>query len=305
MTPTVSPTRATVRGAVTVVAASAITTAAASAALRCADCRLQRLERTNFHGRTVSLRGGVGAAAGSVAAGACAGRLLYNAAESNTVNTAVAAVTAVTAAGAAGLIDDLDAGAHDGDTPAKGLKGHLMALRRGHVTTGALKVVGIGAGAVVAGGMITRGRPQTGVLRTAADAVTNAVVIASWANLHNLLDLRPGRALKAAVLTAAPLLADRRTGAASRALAAGTLGVAGAALREDLGETTMLGDTGANAVGALVGTALAAHPRVGARVAAALVGTGLVLASERFSFTRVIEGNRFLSAVDRFGRRAS
>ena len=34
------------------------------------------LERTNFHGRAVSLRGGVGAAAGSVAAGRVAGRLM-------------------------------------------------------------------------------------------------------------------------------------------------------------------------------------------------------------------------------------
>lgn len=294
-------------GHATVAAASAITTAAVSAALGRAGSRLRRrLERTNFHGRAVSLRGGVGAAAGAAAAGACAGRLLHDANVPAGANVATAAVTAVAAAGAAGLVDDLDAGAHDGDAPAKGLKGHLAALRRGHVTTGALKVVGIGAGALVAGGLITRGRIQAGALAAVADAATNAVVIASWANLHNLLDLRPGRALKAAALTAVPLLADRSpSAAASRALAAGTLGVAGATLPEDLGETTMLGDTGANAVGALVGTTLAAHPRVGVRVAAALAGTGLVLASERVSFTRVIEGNRFLSAVDRCGRRAS
>lgn len=306
MTLTVSPTRDSARGAVAVVAASMIATAAVSAALGRADSRLQRLARTNFHGRTVSLRGGVGAATGSVAAGACTGRLLHDASLPASANVAVAAVTATTAAGAVGLIDDLDAGAHDGDVPAKGLKGHLAALRRGHVTTGALKVMGIGAGAVVAGGLIARSRPQTGALSAAADTANNAVVIASWANLHNLLDLRPGRALKAAALTAAPLLADRRpAAAASRALAAGTIGVAGASLPEDLGENTMLGDTGANAVGALVGTALAAHPSAGVRVAAALTGTGLVLASERVSFTRVIESNRFLSAVDRFGRRAS
>ena len=36
----------------------------------------QGLERTNFHGRTVSLRGGAGAAAGSVMAAIETGRLL-------------------------------------------------------------------------------------------------------------------------------------------------------------------------------------------------------------------------------------
>ena len=90
------------------------------------------LERTNFHGRAVSLRGGVGAAAGSVAAGRVAGRLMnHPATRGSERGVMVAAVVPVAAAGAAGLVDDLDAGAHDGDAPAKGLAGHLGALSRG------------------------------------------------------------------------------------------------------------------------------------------------------------------------------
>ena len=67
-------------------------------------------------------------------------------------------------------------------------------------------------------------------------------------------------------------------------------------------ERTMLGDTGANALGALVGTALAAHPCHLLRVVAAGTATALVLASERVSFTQVIESTPLLDALDRCGR---
>ena len=222
----------------------------------------------------------------------------------------MAALVATTAAGAAGLADDLDAGAHDGGTPAKGLAGHLGALARGRVTTGVLKIAVIGSGALVSGVLLARCRGPVsggrGPVPTAVDAVTSAVTIAAWANVHNLLDLRPGRALKTAALLSGCLLADRREGTeAARTLAAGALGVAVAALPEDLMEDTMLGDTGANAVGALVGTALAAHPGRTVRVLAALAGTALVLASERVSFTRVIAHTPVLAALDGLGRHAS
>lgn len=269
-----------------------------------------RLERTNFRGRTTSLRGGVGAAAGAVAASARIDRAVPG-----SEAVAVAALVATTTAGVAGLADDLDAGAHDGGAPVKGLTGHLGALARGRVTTGALKVVVIGSGALVSGVLLARYRNRSllgpvagarGPLAVAVDAATGAAVIAAWANVHNLLDLRPGRALKTAALLSGSLLIDRRRGAgASRALAAGALGIVAAALPEDLLEDTMLGDTGANAVGALVGTALAAHPGRAVRGLAALVGTGLVLASERVSFTRVIAGTPVLAALDGLGRRPS
>ena len=291
-------------GAVSTALAALGTTLSWSQGIAKFDAVARRLERVNFRGRTVSLRGGVGVAAGAVAASAQLGRALGAGAG---MRPAAAAVAATGAAGAAGLIDDLDAGAHDGQTPAKGLKGHLSALARGRVTTGAVKIAVIGSGALVAGVLLARHRAAAAPLRrpaaTALDAVVSAVTIASWADVHNLLDLRPGRALKAAALLTAPLLADRRrAAAASRALAAGCLGAAAAALPGDLMEETMLGDTGANALGALAGTALAAHPARPVRVAAAAAGTGRVLASERVSFTRVIARTPALAALDAVGR---
>ncbi|WP_311472975.1 hypothetical protein [uncultured Actinomyces sp.] len=291
-------------GAVSAALAALGTTLSWSQGLARFDVVARRLERVNFRGRTVSLRGGVGVAAGALAAGAQVGRALGGAAGAR---PAAAAVAATGAAGAAGLIDDLDAGAHDGQTPAKGLKGHLGALARGRVTTGALKIAVIGSGALVAGVLLARHRSATAAPRrrgaTALDAAVSALTIASWADVHNLLDLRPGRALKAAALLTAPLLVDRRPAAAAcRALAAGCLGATAAALPGDLMEETMLGDTGANALGALVGTALAAHPARPVRALSAAAGTGLVLASERVSFTRVIARTPALAALDALGR---
>lgn len=291
-------------GAVSAALAALGTTLSWSQGLARFDVVARRLERVNFRGRTVSLRGGVGVAAGALAAGAQVSRALGGAAGAR---PAAAAVAATGAAGAAGLIDDLDAGAHDGQTPAKGLKGHLGALARGRVTTGALKIAVIGSGALVAGVLLARHRSATAAPRrrgaTALDAAVSALTIASWADVHNLLDLRPGRALKAAALLTAPLLVDRRPAAAAcRALAAGCLGATAAALPGDLMEETMLGDTGANALGALVGTALAAHPARPVRALSAAAGTGLVLASERVSFTRVIARTPALAALDALGR---
>ena len=129
-------------------------------------------------------------------------------------------------------------------------------------------------------------------------------VIAGTANLLNLLDLRPGRALKAGlVLVAAQEALDGRTAhAGSRALGGGVLGVAAAALPDDLRGETMLGDAGANALGAAIGlrSALtASRPRLVCELAAL---AALTLASERISFTRVIEQTPGLRELDALGR---
>ena len=86
------------------------------------------------------------------------------------------------------------------------------------------------------------------------------------------------------------------------AWSAGLAGAALAGLPFDLREEGMLGDAGANALGAVVGTLLLAGPMWLLWAAAALL-VALQLASERVSFSRVIEANRVLRAADRLGRR--
>ncbi len=271
--------------------------------LRRKRIKASQWERTNFHGATVSLRGGVAMAGAAVASAAVASAL------SDQPRAAMGGVVASLGGAVAGYIDDVDQGAHDGGKVAKGLKGHLGALAHGQVTTGVIKIAGIGASALAASALV--GSKATSVGGKVADLVLNTVLIAGTANLANLLDLRPGRALKATVLVAAPLsyfsCAAAKTSAspasAQRLLASGLNAAAITALVEDLQETTMLGDTGANAAGALLGTSLAANDSWKLRLGTALGVVGLILASEKVSFSKVIAANPALNWLDQLWRR--
>jgi hypothetical protein len=199
-------------------------------------------------------------------------------------------------AAAFGGYDDLA-----GDGSSRGFRGHLGALRRGELTTGAVKIVGIGGtglAAALAAGSRAGQRPPATV--TAADTLINAGLIAGSANLLNLFDLRPGRAIKVATV-AAGLLATL-PGEGGEACAA-PLAAAVALLPEDLGERSMLGDAGANALGAMLGVAATRLPRT-ARIAALVGVAGLTAASEVVSFSRVIEQTGPLRWLDLLGRRA-
>ncbi len=221
-----------------------------------------RWQRGNHRGRTVSLLSGPAlAAAAAVSADL----------------PRTAALVAVGGAAAVGAYDDA-VGAGD----ARGLRGHLRALRHGRVTSGAVKVVGLAATGLTACALLEGARGRRSLL-------VGGAVVAGAANLLNLLDLRPGRALKAGAAAAA-LLGQPGPAAAAAAL-----------LPADLQERTMLGDAGANALGALLGLALldGAPQR---REAALGVLVALTLVSEVVSYSRVIDAVPPLRWVDRAGR---
>ncbi|MGP4013745.1 hypothetical protein [Streptomyces sp. 4N124] len=222
---------------------SALLTRATVAVLR-AKAPGERWHRTNYAGRTVELYAGPAAAV---------------AATLGTAHARPAAALAVAAAGACGAYDDV-AGDH-----RRGFRAHLSALRQGEVTSGAVKLFGIGAAGLVAGALLKE-KP--------VDKVLAGVVIAGAAHFVNLVDVRPGRAAGAVLLLGAPGLL--REGADVAAVA---MGAAGAVLPDDLGERAMLGDTGAHALGAALGAAVvASNGRAGlvahaaAVVAAAVCG---------------------------------
>lgn len=276
------------RGLLYALAGAAIGAAAARAAYaaftrnRPADLS-GRWTRKNHRGEPITLLEGPAFVAGSGAAAALTpglpGRLR------------VAALVAGVGSGALGAYDDLY-----GTTSSKGFKGHLTALARGEVTSGAVKILGIGATGLGAAALVSKGP---------VDTLVNGATIAGAANLANLFDLRPGRAIKVGLLAGGPLLAASlfRGSPAAAALAAVPLGAAAALLPEDLGERAMLGDAGANSLGALLG--LAAVTKLGRPGRYAVLGTvaALTAASEKISFTKVIAGNPLLNRLDMLGRR--
>jgi UDP-N-acetylmuramyl pentapeptide phosphotransferase/UDP-N-acetylglucosamine-1-phosphate transferase len=151
--------------------------------------------------------------------------------------------------------------------PERGFRAHLRAGR----TTGVLKLAGI---------------PLYGLLRTRS--VSGALVVGLSANALNQIDTRPGRALKVyfaiAVLVGAPLR------------------VAVLLTPYDLREMAMLGDSGANALGALLG--LNSVERVTGRGRLLLIGglLGLTALGERTSLGSLIERSPVLRRVDGWGR---
>ncbi|MFC3502012.1 hypothetical protein ACFOOK_13715 [Micromonospora krabiensis] len=253
------------------------------------------LERTNFRGRTVSLAAGPALAVGASGAAALG---------APGVASGAAVLVAGVGAGAVGLYDDV-VGARPEQKTAKGFAGHLAALREGRVTAGLVKIVGVGAAGLGAAALLAadprvaghRRRQRQGAFGRGVDVLLGAGVVAGTANLINLLDLRPGRALKSGLLLGAPL-----TGGTHGGLAAGAVGAAAGLLPEDLGEEVMLGDSGANALGAVLGVALAARTGPVGRAGTLAVLAALTAASEKVSFTQVIQRTPGLRELDALGR---
>lgn len=254
------------------------------------------LRRLNVRGRVVPVGGGillvlavvVVAAGDSLAATVRSG--------SSTVIVPGRMLLAVLGFGLLGLLDDL---LESGEV--KGFRGHLTSLARGRLTTGAVKLVGGGLVALVVAPPRAEGRLLWLLL--------DAALVALGANLANLLDRAPGRVTKVALLTGVPVIATHLAdatvvlaGSAPVGLAV-VLGAAAALLLPDLREQVMLGDAGANVLGAAVALAFVSVAGAPARVAALAVVLGLNGASERVSFSRVIAGTPGLRTLDRLGRR--
>lgn len=220
----------------------------------------------------------------------------------------------VLSAFAFGLVDDVF-----GTVEARGFRGHLRAMSRGRLTTGGLKLVGIGATSAVAALFASAHSARAGsgdLVWLGATWVLATLAIGLTANLVNLTDLRPGRALKAYTLlalagvlmlaVARPLATDGpgpvRVIASAGIAALLALGPVFAVWRYDLGERGMLGDAGSNAMGALAGFLLASSlPLWGLGIYVAIV-LALNAISEKVSFSRVIEDNPLLRWIDGLGR---
>jgi hypothetical protein len=153
--------------------------------------------------------------------------------------------------------------------PERGVAAHLRAGR----TTGVLKLAGV---------------PLFGLIATRS--VRGALLVGLAANALNQLDTKPGRALKAYALAALPLRAP--------------LLPAVILAPYDLREMAMLGDSGSNALGALLGlssvkrfTGTGQSRAIGALAALNLLG-------ELTSVGRLIERMPVLRDVDALGRQA-
>jgi len=193
--------------------------------------------------------------------------------------------------GLLGLLDDLAGTAGD-----RGFGGHLRALRDGRVTTGLVKLTG---GAALAMVLVASGAGES-----PGRLVADAAVVALAANLANLFDRAPGRVTKVGLGAFALLaIATQRSSSLSGVAVAAGCGLA--LLLDDLHEHLMLGDAGANVLGAVLGLGLVVSCAPATRTAVMVVLAALNLTAELVSFSRVIDAVPPLRAIDRAGRRPS
>lgn len=185
-----------------------------------------------------------------------------------------------------GMLDDLGGVGESG-----GFRGHFGALAQGRLTTGAVKAFG---GPLVALALLGSGVGQGrfGLLREAA-------LVCLAANLANLLDRAPGRTTKFSALAAGALalgvgFGPAAVGAVPVAAALGLLG-------PDLREECMLGDAGANAVGAGLGYGIVVSTGVVTQWILLGVLVLLNVGSEVVSYSKVIDRVPPLRWFDRLG----
>lgn len=177
------------------------------------------------------------------------------------------------------------------DTP-RGLRGHARATARGRPSTGALKALGtLGLALFVLSGQGLG----------AGEYLISVAVLVLCTNFFNLLDLRPGRSVKALLLLGAGLLVGTRD--VDPLWAVGLfVGPVVALLPVDLQERGMLGDTGSNAVGAVAGLWLVlALDTTGQAVALGLLALATAYGEFR-SISALIDRTPGLRHIDSIGR---
>ena len=204
-------------------------------------------------------------------------------------------LAALTAVAAAGWLDDAF-----GANTSKGIRGHLrQSFRQRRPTTGLVKALAITFVSLALAFRETSS-PWT--------AVTCAAAIALSGNAVNLLDVRPGRALKGFFALALPALMFAAAQSSERAAEAlsvmfPVLVGALALFPGDLKGRWMLGDTGANFLGVAAGMWIVRFaPEWYVFIVVSLLAA-LHWFAERRSLTRIIERFHWLDWLDRLGQK--
>ncbi len=272
------------------IAATAVALALTTPGLRVLFARGWR--RTNFRGRTVAFPAGllVMVCAGLVLGGLALTRVV----DGPDVLPAHAGVVAIYALGVGALVllDDLR-----GSERVRGWRGHAHALAQGALSTGALKALG----ALALAELVVALEPAALGARDVAHGILAVAVLVLATNAFNLLDLRPGRSIKAFVVLGAVLAAATLDLAPLWAVGAfaGPVLVVGF---YDVRERAMLGDTGANLIGGLAGLWLLLALGTPGRLVALAALLALTVYGELRSISTLVARVGALRALDGLGR---
>jgi UDP-GlcNAc:undecaprenyl-phosphate/decaprenyl-phosphate GlcNAc-1-phosphate transferase len=255
--------------------------------------RAQGMLRENYRGEPVACPTGIALLIPAFVALVVVGPLYQFATSSPLVDGADLAVFFVFGVAVLGLIDDF-AGSRQGQP--RGWRGHFGALAHGHLSTGVLKAVG-----VLGLALFLVASPLDPNYST-ADYLLSAAVLVLATNVFNLIDLRPGRAIKTLILLGAGL--SIASGRIAPLQAVGLfLGPILVLLPLDLREAGMLGDTGSNVIGAVAGVwlILTLNTTLALAIAAGVLAL-ITLYGEFRSISAFVERTPGLRQLDLLGR---
>lgn len=187
-----------------------------------------------------------------------------------------------------GLIDDAL-----GEGKVKGLKGHIKTLLQGSITTGIMKMF-LG---VIVGLAISIAYSRKGI-----DLIFDVFLFALCVNFNNLMDLRPGRSIKAFLFLIILLILS--SGFRFLWIVFPLIWAILGYIQYELREECMLGDTGSNLLGGILGmySIKAAPDFVKYSLVSALFFLHII--SEFYSFSKIINAIPILRYIDRLGTQA-
>ncbi|MGL5642922.1 MAG: glycosyl transferase [Paraclostridium sp.] len=186
----------------------------------------------------------------------------------------------------AGILDDII-----GNRDVSGLKGHFKSLFKGNLTTGGFKAL--------FGGFIGL-TISVAISKNMVDIVINTLIISLSTNLMNLLDLRPGRAIKVYLAIALALILTLV--GYPKGLLLILLPSVLVYFIDDLKAKAMMGDTGSNVLGISIGILIAIGYARPIRLGWLAFLVFIHILTEKYSLTKIIENNKVLNFIDKLGR---
>ncbi|HQE06418.1 MAG TPA: glycosyltransferase, partial [Tepidanaerobacteraceae bacterium] len=139
---------------------------------------------------------------------------------------------------------------------------------------------------------------------TFIEVIVNTLIIALFTNFFNLLDLRPGRAIKVYIIIFLAILAALNLAEKTDILLTFVplLGFVVGYLPYDLKASSMMGDAGSNVLGISVGLLVVLSLSWHIRIAVLAFLIGIHFFTEKYSLTKLIEKNSLLNYLDNLGR---
>ncbi len=178
-----------------------------------------------------------------------------------------------------------------GEDKTKGFKGHIRGVFRGNISTGIIKMVLT----LIIGFMLSRA-----YFSRLTDIILSTILFCLCVNFINLLDLRPGRATKGFILFTVSVLLS--SGLENIWIILPIISSLAIYIKEELHEIYMLGDTGSNLIGGILGLYIIKSASFGLRCTLIVILSLLHIVSEFRSFSVIIESVPLLKLADNFGQ---